>query len=267
MKKLTIWNIVTLLFSLCCLLLLYSKGCPNTPFYFPDITSDDARVPADCSTCQISRSLQIQSPEHFIVCTEDQRFMFRSPCRAGCEQNDVTNSTQFSNCHCAEMATNQSSVVTAGRCPASQECGGYFYLFGFMLVFFPCLLATGPFGVSKYLTIMRSVEDRDKEVAIMLAQVGGQLLALIPSPPFFGFLLDNSCIHKRHEEDAVCNMYDKDLMKRDFYLGVAILVFVVLLLEVLIYWHSHDIQLYVDPDSEPDNGKENRQEEKHEESI
>ena len=113
---------------------------------------------------------------------------------------------------------------------------------------------------------MRSVEDRDKEVAIMLAQVGGQLLALIPSPPFFGFLLDNSCILKNdlNGRDNVCNLYDKDLMKRDFYLGLAILVFVVLLLEVLIYWQSHKIQLYdetsSDSDKEIGEKEENQQE-------
>ena len=39
----------------------------------------------------------------------------------------------------------------------------------------------------------RSVEPRDKEVAIMLPQVLGQILATLPGPPLIGKLLDNSC--------------------------------------------------------------------------
>ena len=258
MKKLTIWNIVILLLSLGSLLLLYSKGCQNTPLAFKTDEPCDS-----CNTCNTTTS-----SEDFIVCTEDQKLMFRSPCRAGCPFDLVANTADLTNCSCVKLLNKMStsSVVTKGHCPATRECGDYFYLFGFMLVFFPCLLASGPFGVSKYLTIMRSVEDRDKEVAIMLAQVGGQLLALIPSPPFFGFLLDNSCILKNdlNGRDNVCNLYDKDLMKRDFYLGLAILVFVVLLLEVLIYWQSHKIQLYdetsSDSDKEIGEKEENQQE-------
>ena len=40
---------------------------------------------------------------------------------------------------------------------------------------------------------LRSVEPRDKEVAIMLPQVLGQILATLPGPPLIGKLLDNSC--------------------------------------------------------------------------
>ena len=40
---------------------------------------------------------------------------------------------------------------------------------------------------------LRSVEPRDKEVAIMLPQVLGQILATLPAPPLIGKLLDNSC--------------------------------------------------------------------------
>ena len=242
MKKLTIWNIVILVLSLGSLLLLYSKGCPKTEFAFAEKISYDT-----CNTCDSTSSNETcSSPSEDFVCTENRK-LFRSPCRAGCPDGTLTD------CSCA-MMFNTSSTVTKGLCPATKECGDYFFLFGFMLVFFPCLLASGPFGVSKYLTIMRSVEDRDKEVAIMLAQVGGQLLALIPSPPFFGFLLDKSCVYKGGVKcpDGVCSLYDKELMKRDFYLGLAILVFMVLLLEVLIYWQSHKIQLYDEPSSDKD---------------
>ena len=37
------------------------------------------------------------------------------------------------------------------------------------------------------------MEPRDKEVAIMLPQVLGQILATLPGPPLIGKLLDNSC--------------------------------------------------------------------------
>ena len=242
--------------SLGSLLLLYSKGCPNTMFAFTENTSNDT-----CNTCDTTSTNKIcSSPSEDFVCTENRK-LFRSPCRAGCASGTLTD------CSCAKMF-NTSSTVTKGLCPATKECGDYFFLFGFMLVFFPCLLATGPFGVSKYLTIMRSVEDRDKEVAIMLAQVGGQLLALIPSPPFFGYLLDKSCIYKGGVEcpDGVCSLYDKELMKRDFYLGLAILVFIVLLLEVLIYWQSHKIELYNEPSSDKDR-EAGEKDETHQETI
>ena len=41
--------------------------------------------------------------------------------------------------------------------------------------------------------LFRSVEPRDNEVAIMLPQVLGQILATLPGPPLIGKLLDNSC--------------------------------------------------------------------------
>ena len=90
-----------------------------------------------------------------------------------------------------------SSKVTKGKCLPPDGCDGYWYFFLFVLIFFPCFITTGPMGVFRYLTILRSVEPRDKEVALMLAQVLGQLLAMVPAPPLFGLLMDHACILHR----------------------------------------------------------------------
>ena len=46
-----------------------------------------------------------------------------------------------------------------------------FYFFVVAVVLLPSVMATATFGVSKYLTIMRSVQEKDKDVALMLGWI------------------------------------------------------------------------------------------------
>ena len=116
-----------------------------------------------------------------------------------------------------------------------------FYFFVVAVVLLPSVMATATFGVSKYLTIMRSVSEQDKDVALMLVQVLAPLVAMLPVPPIFANILDNSCVFPG---DGDCELYDHRTMTQDFYFGLIILIQVIIVFETLIFLRSKNFKLY-----------------------
>ena len=91
-------------------------------------------------------------------------------------------------------------------------------------------------GPGKFATVLRSVGKSDEALALMLFQVGGALLSMLPAPPLFGFMLDKACLIGDRIEDGIdCDLYDKDVMRRDPNLAIVVLLAMAITFEALIY--------------------------------
>ena len=84
--------------------------------------------------------------------------------------------------------------------------------------------------------MLRSVGKSDEALALMLFQVGGALFAMLPAPPLFGFMLDKACLIGDRIQDGIdCDLYDKDVMRRDPNLAIVVLLAMAITFEALIW--------------------------------
>ena len=103
-------------------------------------------------------------------------------------------------------------------------------------------MTTATMGVGRYITLMRSVNKRDSDDAIMLVQVAIYLLAFLPWPPLAGLLLDKAC--RLHGDNEECQFYDKDAMRENFYFAMMVFIVLVLVCEILLYVFGKEVNLY-----------------------
>ena len=148
------WNIVVLAATLICVFILYAMPC-------------DHYIHIDLQHCQNTCHDSPQS-ESKVVCSSDNRTMFKDACHAGCTI-DSFNEGSFNDCSCAETITGFSSVKQ-GKCTINQKCRRIFYFFVTMVILFPALMSTATFGVSKYMTIVRCVKKKHNDLAMMVTQ-------------------------------------------------------------------------------------------------
>jgi len=222
LRKLTLWNIAVLTVTLMSVLVLYSFPCDYYVFINPQHCQNHNKC---------SDSLARESK---VVCSSDNRTMFKDECHAGCEEGT------FNDCSCAEVLTGFSSVER-GKCKIDVKCKRIYYFFVVIVILFPSLMSTATFGVSKYMTIVRSVKKKHNDLVMMVTQVSSALLAMLPAPLIFGHILDKSCVY---EGDGDCELYNLQTMTRDFYMGLTILLVIVIGFEILIYRNSKDFDLY-----------------------
>ena len=221
LHQLTSWNICVLTVFAALVLGLYSYGCDNLVIPINE-GYHDLSLPCN-SGCE---SLSHYN-NHSYLCSKDGTTIFLNPCHAGCSDN------RTDNCNCALQYAG-SPNVTVGRCNANCE-GPYFY-FCFTVILMPMLLFSGPLGPGKFATVLRSVDKSDEALALMLFQVGGALLAMLPAPPLFGFMLDKACLIGERIEDGIdCDLYDKDVMRRDPNLAIVVLLAMAIAFEALIW--------------------------------
>jgi len=130
LRKLTLWNIAILTVTLMCVLVLYSFPCDHYVFIDPQHCQNHNKC---------SDSLTHESK---VVCSSDNRTMFKDECHAGCEEGT------FNDCRCAEVITGFSSVKQ-GKCKIDAKCKRIYYFFVTIVILFPSLMSTATFGVSK----------------------------------------------------------------------------------------------------------------------
>ncbi|XP_066301944.1 solute carrier organic anion transporter family member 4C1-like [Branchiostoma lanceolatum] len=120
---------------------------------------------------------------------------FFSPCHAGCAEHDFQKQT-YSTCYCVGPDRNTTTFsnstepdVVPGYC--EKDCGLLLPLLAMVFIW-----ASGLSGVVPLLifVLLRSVEERQRSMAVGISSVVGRLLGAIPGPILFGALVDRSCL-------------------------------------------------------------------------
>lgn len=139
--------------------------------------------------------------DFFPVCGQDGRTFF-SPCHAGCQE---TANGNYVNCTCIEGGT-----AVAGMC--DYGC----------VMFYPFIICCGVstlFGtlaiIPKLIIYIRSVEDRDKALALGFKSFMMSTLGWMLGPILFGRWIDGICIQWEHSctGSGACRLYDNDTLR------------------------------------------------------
>ncbi|CRL05057.1 CLUMA_CG018209, isoform A, partial [Clunio marinus] len=137
------------------------------------------------------------------VCGTDG-LTYISACHAGCKKFIATNDTKtFKECSCVgsdvyksdqtfswELTAPPKHSATSGPCPVN--CQRELFMFLAVMCLMKFIGATG--RTSNFLVSIRCIDEKDKTVAIGLGSTLIHLFALIPSPIFFGYILDSVCL-------------------------------------------------------------------------
>lgn len=209
-------------FVIACLATLWAAGlffgCPNRVFVGvtdPYINSPRSSLVNITSSCNAACNCDVKyfSP----VCSKQDQLTFYSPCYAGCKADDRLGDKGYQNCSCFVTQSNE-GIQGSGCQPECNNLAPFlFCLFGLMVFTFsnniPATTAT-----------LRCVSESQGSFALGINQLIVRILAFIPAPIVFGYVIDAAC--KLHQEDPCdpgakrnCLEYDTDLFR---YLMLAV---------------------------------------------
>ncbi|XP_047643405.1 solute carrier organic anion transporter family member 1C1 isoform X2 [Phacochoerus africanus] len=148
-------------------------------------------------------------------------------CLAGCQTSTGSGKTTiFYNCTCVGAAASKSgnSSGMVGRCQKDNGCPRMFLYFLIISVITSYTLSLG--GIPGYILLLRCIKPQLKSFALGIYTLAVRVLAGIPSPVYFGVLIDTSCLKwgfKRCGSRGACRLYDSNAF-RHIYLGLTMML-------------------------------------------
>lgn len=167
------------------------------------------------------------------VCGNDG-YTYISGCHAGCQSVAKINASKvFSSCSCINSLN---SSATMGPC--SVNCNMVLIIFITVKCFMKFLGASG--RVSNFLVGIRCIEKEDKAVALGFGMALVRLFATVPSPIFFGYILDSTCLvfGKTCSSKGNCWLYDSQTLRYTFNFIAAGSIFIGALFDLGVWYHS-----------------------------
>ncbi|CAL4122219.1 unnamed protein product, partial [Meganyctiphanes norvegica] len=114
--------------------------------------------------------------------------------------------------------------------------------------------------VGSVLVHLRSVEDRDKGLAMGTMTVIMSLVAFIPAPIIMGAVVDSACLvwDTTCGKEGNCWFYDSEQFRYIIHIVPAIIIFISILGDFVVFYYSDQLDIYGerDPDDPFDDGKE-----------
>uniref|UniRef100_G1NLJ6 Solute carrier organic anion transporter family member n=1 Tax=Meleagris gallopavo TaxID=9103 RepID=G1NLJ6_MELGA len=176
---------------------------------------------ADCNR-DCNCTLKVWDP----VCANNG-ITYVSSCLAGCKASTGTGkNVVFENCTCvaASEFPFQNASAVLGQCDKGKNCDK-------MLQYFLILQLVGSFifslaAMPGFMVLIRSLKPEEKSFGVGVHELAARVFAGIPSPIFFGALIDTTCMKwgtKSCGGEGACRIYD--IVKyRWIYLGLPALL-------------------------------------------
>ncbi|EDW01466.1 solute carrier organic anion transporter family member 74D [Drosophila grimshawi] len=215
--------------------------------------SDKLSSMAVTSADNCSASCHCEYVHYAPICSPNND-TYISACHAGCTDKvkDQLGRTLFTGCACV-APSNSTGVpnlryAVDGACPV--DCTKEFIIF---LVVMCLLKLIGSSSKSTSLLIsLRCIKPEDKSLALGLGGLISSLSAFIPSPIFFGWLLDKYCLvwGKTCSNKGNCWLYDTESLRYAFNLTTALFIFLGGIFNVLVWHHAEDLKIFDDEPSE-----------------
>ncbi|XP_053114402.1 solute carrier organic anion transporter family member 1A2-like isoform X2 [Hemicordylus capensis] len=157
------------------------------------------------------------------VCGENG-IAYISPCLAGCEvSNGTGKNTVFGNCACMSASgfPAGSGSAVLGQCDRKEDCG--MMLHYYLILCLICCLIYSFGAMPGYMVLIRSMKPEEMSFGVGLHTLAERLFAGIPSPIYFGAVIDTTCLKwgtKSCGAEGACRLYDVDTF-RLLYLGMS----------------------------------------------
>ncbi|XP_058460413.1 solute carrier organic anion transporter family member 74D-like [Malaya genurostris] len=257
-RYLAAWNVLVGISSVMGMITYAFLGCPASE---SSVTIND---PSACTSVCHCDFVQY-SP----ICGEDGN-TYISACHAGCKnQQRIEDVETYNQCSCVFDKNISSNFVQPsnssldsfnsfnrepadngkaldGPCPVG--CQSEFLIFLVVMCFLKFSGATGL--TSNLLVSVRCVEIEDKTVSIGLGMFMVSLMALIPSPIFYGYVLDSTCLvwGKTCSGQGNCWLYDGESLRYLLNYTAAAFVLLGTTLDLGVWYYVKDLEIFNDDD-------------------
>ncbi|KAF6213994.1 hypothetical protein GE061_011723 [Apolygus lucorum] len=249
-RKMALWNVFVSVLSVCGLISYGFLGCLTDDQKGLSETSNELQTTFECNA-----DCHCDFVKYSPVCSYGETFI--SPCHAGC-QNYVTfpnGSKIFTDCSCVKNQTASGdplpSVANPGPCPA--DCEGRFHIFLAIVCVLKFFGASG--RATNFLVAMRCVDEKDKPASMGFGSFLVSLLAFIPSPIIFGYIIDTTCLvwGRTCTGNGNCWLYNAHQLRYVLCFSAAFFVGIGTLFDTGVWYLVKDLNVF---DEDEDEGKD-----------
>jgi MFS family permease len=242
-RVLTLWNVIIGLASALCIFSFGFMACTQNENAVK--VNFDATCNADCH-CDFVK----YSP----VCGVDG-YTYTSACHAGCNAVTSKNTSKlFSSCSCID--SNFGSSARSGPCKV--DCHSMLTIFLIVTSLMKFLGASG--RASNFLVGIRCIEKEDKAVALGFGMALVRLFASVPSPIFFGYILDSACLvfGKTCSSRGNCWLYDGHYLRYAFNFIAASSILIGTCFDLGVWYYSKDLKVFDEKVEDEEEKKESK---------
>ena len=227
---------------------MMNVGCNNPSIYTGKgvLVGSDSTVDFSTGSC----GEKCHCDDKFQPICENGVKTYFSACEAGCMDSEVNEfgDNLFSKCSCADEfsysnsgKSNQSSITSTlkdGAC--SSGCSVY----PILALLFMVTVCTTTAHTPALMAAMKSVDPDVKPMALGVQFLFYKILAYIPTPVYFGYIIDTTCLHRSENcgQQGACEIYDIEKL-HSYYFGLSLgvkLVGVCLLMVTILMARRND---------------------------
>ncbi|KAL1123244.1 hypothetical protein AAG570_002331 [Ranatra chinensis] len=252
-RPLALWNVIVGAISVIGIISYMFMGCPTSGTQGVILKNGELDATLPCN-----ENCRCDYVQYSPVCAGGQTYI--SPCHAGCKnQQTLPNGSKwFTECSCVAGGNSSTGGLYGGNTaiqgPCPVDCSTIFYMFLAVCCILKFSGATG--RASNFLVSVRCVEERDKPVAMGFGLTLMSLFAFIPSPIFFGYIIDTTCLvwGKTCTGTGNCWLYNGESLRYVLNFIAAGLVTIGTLFDVGVWYHVKNLSIF-DEETEMDNVK------------
>lgn len=240
-RSLAMWNVIVGTISALGLVSYAYLGCPANDTQGTILASGELNATQVCNV-----NCNCDYVKYSPVCAYGKSYI--SPCHAGCKSSEILSNGAkvYKDCECVKEFNIDGQVLpqiaTTGPCPI--DCKQKFYIFLAVVCFLKLTGATG--RASNFLVSVRCIEEKDKPVALGFGLMLMSMFSFIPSPIFFGYVIDTTCLvwGKTCSGTGNCWLYNGEALRYILNFTATVFVTIGILFDFGVWYYVKGLKIF-----------------------